>query len=171
MSSTQLRVDDGVISFEARAALLRAGQEPPEPVGACLTALDRIDITRWQDAARDAGYDRMVIHDRDFGDSSDVGTFLSVYSRGKAWSRWGFARRGARILAWCCLSGADVGEFSSLSQALETVLLGEADTTRLRPDRLVGNIVPVARSDYAGAAVTVLHLKRKAFGRTVGSAA
>ncbi len=90
--------------------------------GACLTPHDRIVVTRWQDRARSAGFDRMVIHDRDDGDASDVGNFLSVYSNGQAWSRWGFARVGLLVRAWCCLTGSDVGQFPTLDDALTAVL-------------------------------------------------
>ena len=88
----------------------------------------------WQDKARQAGYDRMVIHDRDEGDASEVGNFLSVYLRGQAWSRWGFARSGSSIRAWCCLTGADVGEFASMNEALTAVLRGSEDVSLGEPD-------------------------------------
>ena len=87
----------------------------------------------WREAARDAGYDRMVIHDRDEGDASEVGNFLSVHRSGQAWSRWGFARAGTRIRSWCCLSGADVGEFASLNEALSTVLAGVSEAPLCQP--------------------------------------
>lgn len=81
-----------------------------------------MDIMRWQDRARLAGFDRMVIHDREEGDSFDIGNFLSVHRSGEAWSRWGFARKGPVVTAWCCLTGTDVGTFASLSEAFEAVL-------------------------------------------------
>jgi hypothetical protein len=85
-----------------------------------------MELTRWQDQARQLGYDRMVIHTRDDLDDVAVGNFLSVYRSGEAWSRWGFVRDGAIIRSWCCLSGADVGEFESLGDGLEAVLSGAA---------------------------------------------
>jgi len=95
----------------------------PRPRGAAyLTPLDRIDISLWREQARFAGYDRMVIHDREPFDSPDVGDFLCVYRAGECWGRWGFARRCDRILAWCCITGGDIGEFSSLAHAFESVL-------------------------------------------------
>ncbi len=89
-----------------------------------------MQVSTWQDRARLAGYDRMVIHARDEGDASEVGNFLSVYRKDQAWSRWGFARSGARVRAWCCLTGADVGEFATLGEALQTVLLDPAPKAR-----------------------------------------
>jgi|GEM_PF-1586067 hypothetical protein len=126
MSNPLSKVASVVVSFAPRShhgqvlSHLGAGQSRTT----CLTARDRIDVTRWQDRARQCGYDRMVIHDRDALDDMDVGNFLSVYRSGEAWSRWGFVRDGAIIRSWCCLSGADVGEFESLSDSLESVLLG-----------------------------------------------
>lgn len=125
MASTQPAPADTVVSFAFHAA--KAAQTLQ---GACLTPHDRMQMSAWHDKARLAGYDRMVIHDRDEGDASEVGNFLSVYRRGQAWSRWGFARSGARIRAWCCLTGADVGDFASLSDALHSVLAGTAAQPR-----------------------------------------
>ncbi len=117
MAPTQSEVEGVVISFA-----LRAARAPSALHGTCLTPHDRIDISAWQERAVLAGFDRMVIHDRDDGDASEVGNFLSVYCCGQAWSRWGFARAGRRLRAWCCLTGADVGEFDSMADALEHVL-------------------------------------------------
>ena len=117
MPSVQLAGATTVVSFAAHAAR-KAGTQ-----GVCLTPQDRMQVSIWQDKARLAGYDRMVIHDRDEGDASEVGSFLSVHRSGQAWSRWGFARAGARIRVWCSLTGADAGDFASLSEALQAVLL------------------------------------------------
>ncbi len=122
MPSTQLAVAGTVISFPVHAARAPTGAQD-----SCLTPKDRMQVGFWRDRARHAGFDRMVIHDRDEGDASEVGNFLSVYLRGQAWSRWGFARAGACIRAWCCLTGADVGEFASMSEALTAVLRGSGD--------------------------------------------
>ena len=83
-----------------------------------------MDVSDWRDAARTAGYDRMVIHSRDYGDAQEVGDFLSVYRRGQSWSRWGFARQGRFISGWCCLTSMDMGRFDSLNDALGAVLAG-----------------------------------------------
>ena len=108
----------------------------------------------------------MVIHNRDCGDAQEVGNFLSVYRRGESWSRWGFARYGAVIRAWCCLSGADVGEFASLAQALASVLNGMAPDWRRKP-----KVVPIGQADRRSAVVTELAPRLKACTRSLGSAA
>ncbi len=123
MATTQFAAPTGtVISFA-----LHAARAPTEVQGSCLTPKDRMQVGAWQEKARQAGFDRMVIHDRDEGDASEVGNFLSVYSSGQAWSRWGFARAGKCIRAWCCLTGADVGEFASMNEALTSVLRGSRE--------------------------------------------
>jgi hypothetical protein len=109
-----------------------------------------MDVTGWHEAARLAGFDRMVIHELDNGDAVGVGNFLSVYRRGEAWSRWGFARKDATIRAWCCLTGADVGEFETLGAALAAVLHGRSGDTG------AAKLLPICRTDHRGAIVTDL---------------
>ena len=83
----------------------------------------------------------MVIHDRDEGDAHEVGNFLSVYRHGQAWSSWGFARAGRLIRTWCCLTGADKGEFEGLAEALEAVL----ETTAVKPQPPTTNLIAFPR--------------------------
>ena len=123
-----------------------------------------MEMTEWQDAARLAGFDRMVIHDRDEGDALEVGNFLSVHRRGEAWSRWGFAREGAAIRAWCCLTGADVGEFATMSEALTAVLHGMSKATHRR-----ASARPAGRAGGRSAVVT--DLMPRIAQRSLGSAA
>jgi hypothetical protein len=91
-----------------------------------LTSRDRIEITCWQQDARRLGYDRLVIHEREWFDSPDVGSFLSIYRMGEPWARWGVARRGMSILAWCSLTGDDFGPFVSVTDALLTLFSSRA---------------------------------------------
>ena len=89
-----------------------------------LTPLDRMAVCAWRDAARTAGFDRMIIHEREEGECGEFGDFLCLHRRGEAWSRWGFARKGNVISVWCCLTGADLGEFASMPDAFAFVLPG-----------------------------------------------
>ena len=132
MASTQPSVAGRVIAFTSRATRLAAIQ----PSASRLTPQDRMQINAWQDAARASGYDRMVIHDRDAGDACEVGNFLSVHCSGQAWSRWGFARNRSRIDVWCCLTGADIGAFATMAEALQRVLLDTPAT-----DKPSGNVI------------------------------
>ncbi len=68
------------------------------------------------------GYDRLVIHSRLPGDPPELGDLLLIYRTGEPWASWGFARQGDAIMAWCCATGADVGRFGDLDEALAHVL-------------------------------------------------
>jgi hypothetical protein len=113
MGKDQPVVADVVVSFPAQSHF-----------AVYLSALDRLDVAAWREPARKAGYDRMVIYERECGDDAAFGDFLCLHRRGEAWSHWGFARRGCVISVWCCLTGADIGDFSSMSGAFEAVLTG-----------------------------------------------
>jgi len=119
MGSSQPAVASNVIPFA-----------PKPRAAAYLTPLDRMEIHRWREHASRLGYDRMVIHDREPGDFSEMGNFLSVYRAGESWSRWVFARNGSVVSVWCSLTGADMGEFPSLQVAFQTVMPAPAG---LRP--------------------------------------
>lgn len=143
MAAIQPEVADNVIAFPLRPA------RRSNPA-CCLTPRDRMVLTAWHDKARVAGYDRMVIHERDAGDAADVGNFLSIHRNGETWSRWGFAREGEVIRAWCSISNADMGEFASLEEALVSVLTGSASQAVARRK------TRAARSGRRTAAVTRL---------------
>jgi hypothetical protein len=87
-----------------------------------LTSRDRIEVGRWQEEARLLGYDRLVIHDREKFDPPDTDSFLSVYRAGESFSCWGVSRRGNIMVGWCCKTGADLGPFGSVSEALTSML-------------------------------------------------
>ena len=146
MPVTQPSVAGAIISFA-----LHAARAPSELQGSCLTAQDRMQVGFWQVRAREAGFDRMVIHDRDEGDATEVGNFLSVYRRGQAWSSWGFARAGSRLRAWCCLTGTDVGEFTSMDAALATVLKIEA-AEKPQAAAAVSNLITLQFNKRVGSA-------------------
>ncbi len=94
----------------------------PRPQSAGLTSRDRIEVGRWRDGARQFGYDRLVIHEREYFDPPDTDSFLSIYRSGEPWSRWGIARRGPSLMAWCSATGADLGPFASISDAMMALL-------------------------------------------------
>jgi hypothetical protein len=81
-----------------------------------------MDATMWQEAARRHGFDRLVVHERAPDDPPDVESFISLYRRGEQWARWGIARCGSSVLAWCSFTGADVGRFASVADALSALL-------------------------------------------------
>ncbi len=102
----------------------------PHAVGARLSIKDRMDVTSWQEPAFAQGYDRLVIHERAPCDPPEVDSFLSIYRRGEPWSRWGVARCGSSITAWCSVSGMDLGQFGSMGEALGSLLGGAAPPRR-----------------------------------------
>ena len=148
MDEFQPRVAGTVVSFARHGSLTTAAMA----FAACFTPRDRMEVSDYREAAKAVGYDRMVIHDRDYGDAQEVGNFLSVYRRGESWSRWGFARQGRTISSWCCLTSMDMGQFCSLGEALSTVLsIGV-------PGQVRSMIVPAS---HRSAVVTELAARRK----------
>jgi hypothetical protein len=123
MATDQPGVAGVVIAFVAR---------PQRAV--YLTPHDRMDLNAWREAARAAGYDRMNIHEREDGEAGEFGDFLCLYRRGEPWSRCGFARKSKVISVWCCVTGADIGEFPSMATAFAAVLPG-ATPKPSRPQR------------------------------------
>ncbi len=93
------------------------------PHAARLSWRDRMDVADWREPAQRAGYDRLVIHERSLLDPPDLESFLSVYRRGASWARWSLARRGEWVMAWCSTTGADIGRFASMSEALHALLV------------------------------------------------
>ena len=135
MAKDQPGVASVVVAFVAR-----------HPLPVYLTPFDRMDICQWHDTIRSAGYDRMVIHEREDGDDGEFGNFLCLHRRGEAWSRWGFARKGALVSVWCCLTGADIGEYASMSAAFEAVLPGATIPARRQPSlAIVTDLTPRLR--------------------------
>jgi hypothetical protein len=86
-----------------------------------LSLRDRMEVASWQAQADHYGYDRMVIHERAACDPPDVDSFLSIYRQGEAWARWGLARCGSTVLAWCSVTGADIGRYATIGEALRAL--------------------------------------------------
>jgi hypothetical protein len=99
----------------AGAVIIPFHQRAP---AAGLSLRDRMEIAAWQGRLHRCGYDRMVIHERTPCDPPEVECFLSIYRQGESWARWGLARCGATVLAWCSVTGHDVGRFGSMAEAL-----------------------------------------------------
>jgi hypothetical protein len=87
-----------------------------------LTPSDRQAIARWKEHILSAGFDRATIHEREPGDHAEVGNFLALHRTGEAWAHYLFARRGPTIVAWCGVSGADIGTFPTIGDAFMAIL-------------------------------------------------
>ena len=96
--------------------------KPAANTASSLSLRDRMEVAAWQDPAGTGGFDRIVIHERASGDPPEFGSFLGIYRHGEAWARWNVARCGAGVLAWCSRSGADIGRFASVADALDALL-------------------------------------------------
>ncbi len=96
--------------------------KPAAGTATSLSLRDRMDVATWRDPARTAGFDRIIIHERASGDPPEFGSFLGIYRHGEAWARWNVARCGAGVLAWCSRSGADIGRFATVADALDALL-------------------------------------------------
>lgn len=118
MASFQSEVDN-VVAFRPRAAAVPG-----------LTAADLAEAFQWREALTGQGYDRILVHEREFGDPPEFGSFLSLYRTGEPWARWSIARAGDNLTAWCCLTGADIGVFDSVTAALQVAI----PSCRFAPD-------------------------------------
>ncbi len=135
MTSNCLSACNRVISFPSLPA-----RKPATGAGLGLSTRDRIEVVLWEDRARAAGFDRMVPHERDENDAPEVTAFLMVHRTGQAWARWGFTRTAGGVLAWCCLTGADVGYFDTMAAAFNAVLMDVAPA-----EPRAGTLVPFMR--------------------------
>jgi hypothetical protein len=98
-----------------------------------LSLRDRMEVASWQGRLQPFGCDRMVIHERGPCDPPDLDSFLSIYRKGEAWARWGLARCGSSVLAWCSVTGADIGRFASVGDALGALFPASPNAAPGRP--------------------------------------
>ncbi len=116
------------------------------------TLRDRLDLDRWGEIAQTRGGVRLIVHERQDGDPSDVGNYAAVYAAGCCWASWGLSRRPGGIVVWNSVTGRDRGRFASVHDALAWVLdhrtdpdcgtLGDGVESRAREPRSLG---PAAR--------------------------
>lgn len=105
------------------------------------TVRDRMDISLWREHVRAQGCDRMVVHERTHTDPPEIESFLSIYRAGQAWASWSLARSGSCVLAWCSVTGTDIGRFASVADALATLFPGAGVGTPR--NRMTAQIIPV----------------------------
>ncbi len=82
------------------------------------TTADRIDVMQWE--AKVQGV-RLEIHRRHDDDPPEIGEFASIYPANGRWAAWGAVRKGGNISVWRSQDGRDIGQFSTMSEALEAV--------------------------------------------------
>lgn len=87
-----------------------------------LTMRDRMRALTWAETARGLGYQRVVIRERHPEDDPQIGDHVAIYRAGEPWAAWGVARHGASLRVWRCATGADLGDFESIDEALEAIV-------------------------------------------------
>lgn len=83
-----------------------------------LTLRDRVAAMRWADAVRPAGVSRAAIHS---GGDPQIGDFILIYLTGALWASWVVGCKEAGYSLWRAGSGADLGCYASLAEALAAV--------------------------------------------------
>ena len=86
-----------------------------------LTTRDLMALAEWIGHADTHGYRRLLIEAGDDTAEPEDGGYALVYAAGRAWANWGLARCETGIAVWHCGTGADVGCFRSMMEALESL--------------------------------------------------
>ncbi len=87
-----------------------------------LLARDKAEACAWEEVAMAHGFNRIVIHEQLGSQGPEDGDFVLIYRTGDRWARWGAARQGKGVLLWRCANGAQVGVYTTMREALETLL-------------------------------------------------
>ena len=106
---------------------------------------DLIALTCWMQRADAHGYRRVLIEGGTGEGGPEEGGYVLIYPPQQDWARWGLARSGEQIVIWNCGTGADLGRFPTMLQALESLPpvrtqpggRSKARVTRVEPDRPV----------------------------------
>jgi hypothetical protein len=85
------------------------------------SARDHMTLTSWMQDAAEHGYRRMLIERGSEAGGPEEGGYVLVYAPTREWATWGLARSGDDIVVWHCGTGVDLGRFSSMRAALESL--------------------------------------------------
>ena len=128
-----------VLAFPGRTERLGFSSltSPAAPnLGACsfttprFTTADRLALADWQNRGA-SGYARVLIEDGQPGTLPDCGAYALIYRPGASWACWGLTRRlGAApgIMAWRCSTGATLGLYAAMDEALRAVPFAGRDS-------------------------------------------
>lgn len=94
---------------------------PRQPSRPGLNVSERIEALRWADAARAHGVRQVRIHEPEYGDDPSIGPFVLVYEKHDVWAAWGIAVRPGSFEVWRPSSGATVGWYRTLPEALRAI--------------------------------------------------
>ncbi len=82
---------------------------------------DLIALACWVRRADAHGYRRTLLEDGTSDGEPEEGAYVLIYPPSSDWASWGVLRDGAEIVVWHCGTGADLGRFASMLQALESL--------------------------------------------------
>jgi len=99
-------------------------------IGNRLTARDRIAALSWAEQVELHGYARIVIDTAGELSGHEPGDFMLIYPRDAVWARWGIGCGSQGLTLWHAASGATMGTFATMDQALAAVPPCEAKPPR-----------------------------------------
>ncbi len=94
---------------------------------------DRMALDEWVRRADAHGYRRVLVEDGSHEDGPEHGAYVLLYAPDNAWARWGIARREDGITVWHCGTGADLGGFATMNEALDSLPPVRPSTLRAAP--------------------------------------
>lgn len=83
-----------------------------------LTMADRIEALHWQATKAIKVGARLAFHRWSSLNAHEGGDYISIYRGDDRWAAWGATRRGHCVSVWRCATGADLGQFSTMREAL-----------------------------------------------------
>jgi hypothetical protein len=110
------------MSIPARDSVVVRFPAPARPVANRLSMRDRIEALSWADDIRQFGYTRIVFDTSAQELDPELGDFLLVYRRDAKWATWGVGCVEDRFMLWRPATGATVGWFPTLRDALDNIL-------------------------------------------------
>lgn len=93
----------------------------PPPLEWRFASRDLMALTQWMQRGEAHGYRRILIEAGSDTDSPEEGGYVLIYSRDCDWASWGVAPSAGGFAVWHCGTGADLGRFSSMLQALDSL--------------------------------------------------
>jgi hypothetical protein len=85
------------------------------------TSRDLIALNRWMQRSTDHGYRRVVLEDGSGEGGPEEAAYILIYTPGHDWASWGIARGPIGLVIWHCGTGADLGRYETMLEALESL--------------------------------------------------
>jgi len=82
---------------------------------------DLIALTCWMQRTDQHGYRRVLIEGGNGEGGPEEGGYVLIYAPHCDWASWGIARSNDELVIWNCGSGVDLGRFSAMLNALESL--------------------------------------------------